>query len=335
MKSLSVFFLSLFFVFPVFIGTDASAGNVEDGAFLAEKGGFAYRLYLSSSTKNTIKEKYGSYSDIYKGTLDLYYGVTDDITLTLQGIYNYNGTEDRKGIQKANVEGFIRAVDDVFFFDLLFGMSLGGILDSKMEADVSGVAGISVDRTIYPRNYSYGMYGLIGGGRFGMKVSPRLSVAILFEATHRFSQDDTLDAEVDATGLSHPTLPITGTKFKVKGTLEPLTDYYTQIAVSYEPVEKLYINTKFGYQYYAEKHLKEASTDSANPLDTGIVDGFLAEGGFNDSWYEFSFGISAIYAVNNLFQIGPYYEYMSGENSAGALQLKQRMEYGLKINGAF
>jgi hypothetical protein len=223
MKSLSVFFLSLFFVFPVFIGTDASAANVEDGAFLAEKGGFANRLYLSSSTKNTVKEKYGSYSDIYKGTLDLYYGVTDDISLTLQGIYNYNGTEDRKGIQKANVEGFIRAVDDVFFFDVLLGMSLGGILDSEMEADYTPAGMV-----VYPRNYSYGMYGLIAGGRFGMKVSPRLSVAMLFEATHRFSQDDTLNAEVDATAVG-------GTKFKAKGTLESLTDYYTQIAVSYEP----------------------------------------------------------------------------------------------------
>jgi hypothetical protein len=334
MKSLSVFFLSLFFVFPVFIGKDASAVNVEDGAFLADKGGFAYRLYLSSSTKNTVKEKYGSYSDIYKGTLDLYYGVTDDITLTFQGIYSHNGTEDRKGIQKANVEGFIRAVDDVFFFDLLFGMSLGGILDSEMDAEFKGDLSASYERTIYPRNYSYGMYGLIGGGRFGMKVSPRLSVAILFEATHRFSQDDTLKAEIDATEANHPLLGY-GTKFKAKGTLEPLTDYYTQIAVSYEPTENLYINTKVGYQYYAEKHLKEASPDSAtNQTDNAIIAGLIGQG-FNDSWYEFSFGISAIYAINNLFQIGPYYEYMSGENSEKALQLKQRMEYGLKINGAF
>lgn len=319
MRVLSSSILSVLFVC---FGFNAFAANVEDGSFLANDGGFAYRLYLSSSYKNTTDDRYGSYNDIYKGTLDLYYGLTEDITLTFQGIYTHNGTEERKGVQKANLAGYIRVADDVFFFDVLLGMSLGGIMDAQMEG-VYTAGGMK----IAPRNYSYGMYGLIGGGRFGMKVSPRFSAAILFEATHRFSQDDTIDAEIDATAVG-------GTKFKAKGTFKPLTDYYTQLGVSYEAIDNLYINAKLGYQYYAEKHLKEASTNSINGVDTTIVNG-LSGSTLNDSWHEFSFGISAIYAINNLFQIGPYYEYMSGKNDPGALQTKQRMEYGLKINGAF
>jgi hypothetical protein len=335
MKVLSALIFSVFFVFPLFFNS-VYAANVEDGAYLADSGSFAYRLYLSSSYKNTTNEKYGSYNDIYKGTLDLFYGLTDDITLTLPTSYNTNGTEDRKGLQKANLAGYIRAVDDTFFFDVLLGMSLGGIMDAEMEAKVSGTAVVGpTTEVISPRNYSYGMYGLIGGARFGMKVSPRFSTTLLFEATHRFSQDDTIDAEVDATELRLPSQPITGTKFKAKGTFKPLTDYYAQIAIAYEAIDSLYINSKVGYQYYAEKHLKEAYTDSANPLDQGVINNLVARGSLNDSWYEFSFGISAIYGINNLLQIGPYYEYMSGKNDPGALQTKQRMEYGIKINGAF
>jgi hypothetical protein len=331
MKVLSALIFSVFFVFPL-IFSSVYAANVEDGAYLADSGSFAYRLYLSSSYKNTTNEKYGSYNDIYKGTLDLFYGLTDDITLTLQTSYNNNGTEDRKGVQKANIAGYIRAVDETFFFDVLLGMSLGGIMDAEMEADVSpaGVAAIS------PRNYSYGMYGLIGGARFGMKVSPRFSTAILFEATHRFTQDDTIDAEIDATKFYHPIYAEYGTKFKAKGTFKPLTDYYAQIAIAYEAIDNLYINSKVGYQYYAEKHLKEAEVDSAaNSVDKFLIDRLVDRGSLDDSWYEFSFGISAIYEINNLLQIGPYYEYMSGKNDPGALQTKQRMEYGIKINGAF
>jgi hypothetical protein len=331
MKVLSAAFLSVLFVVSLFFNFNAFAANVEDGAFLADKNGFAYRLYLSSSYKNTAEEPkgYGSYNDIYKGCLDLYYGLTEDITLTFQGIYNHNGTEDRKGIQNANLAGYIRAADEAFFFDVLLGMSLGGVLDAQMEAEISPVGKAKV----YPRNYSYGMYGIIAGGRFGMKVSPRFSFAILFEATHRFSQDDTIDAEIDATKFNPGTGY--GTKFKAKGTFKPITDYYTQLAVSYEAIDRLYINAKLGYQYYAEKYLKEASTNSGNQTDKIIVNGLVAQSGMNDSWYEFSFGISGIYTVTNYLQIGPYYEYMSGKNEESALQAKQRMEYGLRINGAF
>ncbi|MDR2105462.1 MAG: hypothetical protein LBP51_06890 [Deferribacteraceae bacterium] len=338
MKILSAL-VSFLFVVPLFFNVSAFAANIEDGAFLADKNSFAYRLYLNSSYKNTIKEPrgYGSYNDIYKGSLDLYYGLTEDITLAFQGIYNYNGTEDRKGVQKANLVSFIRAADDVFFFDVLLGMSLGGILDAEMEAKVTGTVGGDTEEKISPRNYSYGMYGVIAGGRFGMKATPNLTMAILFEATHRFSQDDTIDAEVDATGLRHQSLPVTGTKFKAKGTFKPLTDYYTQIAFSYKAADKIYVNTKFGYQYYAEKHLKEARVDSAsaNAIDEGVITQLVAQGRLNDSWYEFSFGISGIYTITNYLQVGPYYEYMSGKNETGALQTKQRMEYGLRINGAF
>jgi hypothetical protein len=319
----------------------SAAANMEDPMYMAKAGEGYTRLFVGANSKDSVitndptvtQPGYGYQGNMLRLTGEVGHSFTDRFMLTLKMAYSGNYGEDRKGLHKANLEGLYRVVDGKIKFDVIGGFSFGGIM--KSEADVTMQMPSPPNPgpiTMRPRNYSYGMYGLVFGTRFGGNITDKLSVGALIEGTYRFSQSEGMKIDANVVGPA-PAIGIINASF------ESLLDIYTQVATSYQINDKLSVNGKVSYQYYDGKTVKDVNVESASgpgaAAITAIANGFKGKD-LNDSFGEYGFGASAMYSLTEAIQVGPYYEYLlGGHMSKGALDTNYRTEYGLKFNAKF
>lgn len=296
---------------------------------------------------------------IYRGQLDVGYGITDRLTARASVGYTQDDDINRKGMHQGRLGLNYRVFEgnestSGLVWDLYADAHLGGI--SKMTGEYTPT-GFNYD------NYTNGRWGFFAGTQFG-KTWDKFTAAVFGEIHQTFGNsnndiDVTKMKAVGAAGIAgneayvsactaNPAAsPMCGALLQGAGlasltdslsvNLKSTTEWAAGLKTAYEIDEEWTIGGSFTYKYRAANGIKSVATEQNNPLAQAVANALAASmSDMRDGIEEYTVGASVAHQVSETMQIALYGDYTFDDAepmSQNGTDVK--FEIGFRLNARF
>ena len=345
------------------IAGSAAAANLENPLYMPRQGdvyskisaGLMYKKANDNLVMQAKDHAGATEFPIWRGALDIGYGITDRLAVRGQFAYTHDGDINRQGMNNGRLGLIFRALDgrvtDGWIWDVYADAHLGGI--SKMEAELIATNTAALMQgyplTFNYDNYSNGRWGVWAGTRVG-KTFDNLTVAAFGEVLHTFGNDNTnikvslsardrvaLVANTMFAGSGAPIAAALPNSFAVE--TKSTWEYNVGVSALYQIDRTWSVGGGFTYKNRAENNVKSVDVDFAlsppyDAIANGLIDGLT--GPLQDGIKEYILTAVVAYQLTDIVQVAIYGEYTFDDaqpKSQNGTDVK--VEGGVRMNIAF
>ncbi|MDR1826509.1 MAG: hypothetical protein LBQ49_02340 [Rickettsiales bacterium] len=366
-------------VATVAIATDGIAANLENPLYLPGAGdaysklGAGLMYKVADSTEAMVDKGHAGETEfpIWRGLVDLGYGVTDGVAIRGQFGYTHDGDIDRQGMHVGRLGLIGRVFDgkstDGIVWDVYADAHLGGI--SKMTGAYTP-EGFNYD------NYSNGRYGFYVGTQIG-KTWDKFTGMAFAEILQTFGNHNNkinvkptkayAISEILQSGNPTAIAALNGNQTALAGLIQACNDYHVEAACDalegigiagmtddisvnlkstlewnlgvkglYEIDSKWSVGGSFTYKHHADNGIKSVYTKQ-NALSQVVADGLSeALSNMEDGFDEYIFGVSVANQLTDNVQVALYGEYTYDTAHPQAQNTTDfKSEVGARVNVRF
>ncbi|MDR0449095.1 MAG: hypothetical protein LBG89_01375 [Rickettsiales bacterium] len=351
-------------------GHAASATNLENPLYTPAAGEFYTKLGAGLMYKKAndnlvmqMKDHAGATEfPIWRGSLDLGYGIIDRLAVRGQFQYTHDGDIDRQGMNNGRLGLSYRVFDgkstDGIVWDVYADAHLGGI--SEMDATLVNSKnnfGMTEPVTFDYANYSNGRWGAYLGTQVG-KTWGKFTGSVFAEVLRTFGNDNnkiTISDGVTAAGTGAAWLLVYQQYMVATGGNTATSSAMATAAMATLP-DSFSVNTKSTWEYNlglkslyeidekwsagAGFTFKHRATNSIKSIvsDNAVIQGMASRfvGPMDDGIDEYIVSVVAARQMNDSIQLGVYGEYTFDDAEAKSQNgTDVKMELGVRLNARF